>query len=77
MNIARIFPQAAADFASFDYLRKRFYVNDGSWHSKAVLFGCGAVAGFTSVSLMLPVDFLRYRIDPLTKEYEWLWKRTN
>jgi hypothetical protein len=59
MNIARIFPQAAADFASFDYLRKRYYVNDGTWKSKAILFVCGAVAGVTSTSLMLPVDFLR------------------
>lgn len=61
MNVARIFPQAATDFASFDYLRRRFYVNDNSWHSWAILFWCGAVAGVTSLSLMLPIDFLRYR----------------
>lgn len=60
MNIARIGPQAAADFASFDYLRKRFYTNDGSWRSKAVLFACGSSAGIASTTLMLPIDFLRY-----------------
>lgn len=61
MNMVRIFPQAAADFASFDYLRKRYYHNDGSWHARFTLFGCGAAAGISSTSLMLPIDFLRYQ----------------
>lgn len=77
MNIMRIFPQAATDFASFDYLRRLYYVNDGSWHSWAVLFGCGAVAGIVSTSLVLPIDFLRYSANRLTKGYVWPWKGIN
>lgn len=60
MNVLRIFPQAALDFATFDYLRNRFYHNDGSLRSRVILFLCGAAAGFVSSTVMLPVDFLRF-----------------
>lgn len=59
MNVFRIFPQAALDFATFDYLRSRFYQNDGTFRSRLILFMCGATAGFVSSTVMLPVDFLR------------------
>lgn len=43
------------DFATFDYLRGRFYKNDGSNKQKIVLFLCGAAAGISSLTLTTPL----------------------
>ena len=62
LNIARIFPHAAIvfikiikDFAVFDYMRTRFYINDGSLKQQIVLFGCGAIAGVSSLTVTTPI----------------------
>ena len=43
------------DFAVFDFVRKRFYVNDGSARSKAILYMCGASAGCSAITITTPL----------------------
>ena len=50
------------DFAVFDYLRTRFYKNNGSLKQQIVLFSCGAFAGVSSLTITTPIEFVRVRL---------------
>ena len=50
------------DFATFDYLRGKFYKKDDSAHQKIVLFLCGATAGLSSLTITTPLEFVRVRL---------------
>lgn len=43
------------DFAVFDFLRTRYYKQDGTWQQKIRLFVCGAIAGICSLSATTPI----------------------
>ena len=47
------------DFAVFDYLRGKFYTQDGTIKSKITLFFCGAIAGITALTCTTPLEFIR------------------
>jgi hypothetical protein len=46
----------------FDYLRQRFYRNDGTTRQQVQLFLCGALAGVTSLTVTTPLEFVRVRL---------------
>lgn len=50
------------DFSVFDYLRTRFYTNDGSFSQQIRLYLCGATAGLTSLTLTSPLELVRVRL---------------
>lgn len=50
------------DFGVFDFLRARYYKKDDSLRQKIHLFFCGALAGMSSLTATLPLDFIRVRL---------------
>ena len=50
------------DFATFDYLRGKFYTKDGSLKARIILFWCGALAGVVALTCTDPLEFVRIRL---------------
>lgn len=46
----------------FDWLRGRFYKNDGSFLQKTILFFCGSFAGICALTATDPLEFVRIRL---------------